>query len=405
MGKQAASMVLAALGMLLYASATLAGPVADTVQVGVGQQRIVHVDQRIERVALGNPEVAGINVLGTHEIMLTGKKRGDTSLLVWPAQADKPLRFALVVASGDLPKVLLAAPRAEVITQVQTDILIAEVARSAIRKLGFNFVNAEKGANILRVSPPGVSGGAENVGSGLNLLSNTGFQPIGDAFNLLFADEDGDFFSFLSVLERRGLMRTLARPSLVAMSGQTATFLAGGEFPIPVVQSGSSNGAITIEFKEFGIRLSLTPTVLANDRIALRVAPEVSELDYTAGVTVQGIRVPGVRVRRTDTMVRLGDGESFIISGLVDSDMAAFVDKVPWLGDIPIIGTFFRSTSYQRKERELIMVVTPHLVTPLAPETDIPIPGEQYDHYTPSAADQFFFETGDFGQRNTGFTR
>lgn len=209
----------------------------------------------------------------------------------------------------------------------------------------------------------------------------------------------------LSILERRGLMHTLAEPSLVALSGQTATFLAGGEFPVPVVQSGGNSGSITIQFKEFGVRLSLTPTVLANDRIVLKVAPEVSELDFTSGVTVQGVQVPGINVRRTDTTVRLGDGESFVISGLVNQDMTANVDKVPWLGDVPILGAFFRSTNYSREDRELIMVVTPHLVTPLAPGTEVPMPGEEYEDYDPSSSDLFLFETGEFEDGRTGFTR
>ena len=258
------------------------------------------------------------------------------------------------------------------------------------------------------VSPPGSSGGVSNDGGGINLQSSTGFQPIGDAFNLVVSDSNKDTAGLLSILERRGLMRTLAEPSLTAMSGQTASFLAGGEFPIPVPQGGGgSNTSVTIEYKEFGIRLSLTPTVLGEDRIVLKVAPEVSELDFDSSVTLQGTTVPGIRVRRTDTTVQLGDGESFVLSGLVDQDLAASVDKVPWLGDLPFIGAFFRNTRYDRQDRELIMVVTPHLVTPLARGTDVPLPGEAYDDYDPDNADLFFRETGDFEPRSgrTGFSR
>ncbi len=380
---------------------------AEIVQVGVGNQEVLKTDQRIDRVALGDPEIAGVNVLGVREMMLTGKKRGDTTLLVWPTGGDEPMRYSVVVGSGDLPDVLLDGKREQVRTQVQTDIRIAEVSRSAMRQIGFNIIsNPMPGEQVAGLSAPGSGGGFEfGGGGGINPLSDTAFRPIGDAFNLLLSDSDQDFAGVLSVLERRGLMRTLAEPSLVAMSGQTATFLAGGEFPIPVVQSGGGNGSVTIEFKEFGIRLSLTPTVLQNDRIALKVAPEVSELDFTSGVTVQGVQVPGISVRRTDTAVELGDGESFIISGLVDQSLSANVDKVPWLGDIPILGTFFRSTSYERQDRELIMVVTPNLVTPLAPETRVKMPGEEYDEYNPSAGELFFLETGDFEERDTGFTR
>ncbi|MES1925921.1 type II and III secretion system protein [Salinisphaera sp. T31B1] len=383
---------------------------AESVRVGEGQQKLVRSPGVIERVAIGDPEKANVNVIDTREVMLTGIKRGDTSLILWTRGETRPTRIPIVVGADDLPDVLRADKRSHLRTQVQTDIRIAEVSRSALRQIGFNFISNAAGESAVGVSPPGASAGIGGIGNDLNLLSSTGFQPIGDAFNLVFTDSNKDAAGLLSILERRGLMRTLAEPSLVAMSGQTASFLAGGEFPIPVTQGGGSgvgNNAVTIEFKEFGIRLSLTPTVLEQDRIVLKVAPEVSELDFDSGVTLQGITVPGIRVRRTDTTVELGDGESFILSGLVDQNLAANVDKVPWLGDLPFIGAFFRNTRYNRQNRELIMVVTPHLVSPLARGTRVPMPGEEYDRYDPGSAELFFKETGEFeppaGQ--TGFSR
>jgi len=383
---------------------------AESVRVGEGQQKLVRAPGVIERVAIGDPEKANVNVIDTREVMLTGIKRGDTSLILWTRGAAQPTRIPIVVGADDLPDILRADKRATLGTQVQTDIRIAEVSRSALRQIGFNFISNAAGESAVGVSPPGASAGVGGLGNNLSLLSSTGFQPIGDAFNLVFTDSNRDTAGLLSILERRGLMRTLAEPTLVAMSGQTASFLAGGEFPIPVTQGGGSgvgNNAVTIEFKEFGIRLSLTPTVLDENRIVLKVAPEVSELDFDAGVTLQGITVPGVRVRRTDTTVELGNGESFILSGLVDQNLAANVDKVPWLGDLPFIGAFFRTTRYNRQNRELIMVVTPHLVSPLARGTQVPLPGEEYDRYDPGNADLFFRETGDFDTRpsNTGFSR
>ncbi len=383
-----------------------------TVQVGVGQQEIINTTERVGRVALGDPETADVNVLGVKQILLTGKKRGDTTLLVWPRGADQPMRYAIVVGAGDLPDVLLDEKRKTLRTQVQTDIRIAEVSRSAARRIGFSFLNGETDDVLGRVGPPGTSSGITGVGGGAGSFNSpTGFQALDDAFNLVFFADGGSIASLVSILERRGLMRTLAKPSLLAMSGQTATFLAGGEFPIPVTQGGGGgNGnSITVEFKEFGIRLSITPTVLQEDRIVLKVAPEVSELDFDSGVTVQGLQIPGIRVRRTDTTVELGDGETFIISGLVDQDLGANVDKVPWLGDIPILGAFFRSTNYTRQDRELIMIVTPHLVTPLSAGTKVPLPGEEYDKYDPDSGELFFVETGDFDPNgsgtSTGFTR
>jgi pilus assembly protein CpaC len=207
----------------------------------------------------------------------------------------------------------------------------------------------------------------------------------------------------LDILESRGLARVLAEPSLVAMSGQTATFLAGGEFPVPVSQGGAVAGGISVEYKEFGVRLSLSPTVLARDRIALKIAPEVSDLDFSAGIQIGGVSVPALKVRRTDTTVELGDGETFLISGLVSSNLISSIDKLPGLGDIPILGALFKSSNLEREDRELIMVVTPRLVRPMAKEARLPkMPGAEYDRYDPSWGRTILLENGDF---DAGFSR
>ena len=234
-------------------------------------------------------------------------------------------------------------------------------------------------------------------------------KPVPLVIELTVAPE-GLLAAALSVLESEGLARTLAEPSLTAMSGQTASFLAGGEFPFPTVQNGggSGNNSITIVFKEFGIRLNLTPTVLARNRIALKVAPEVSQLDYTNGISINGITIPGLDVRRTDTMVELGDGETFVLSGLISNDLVNNVSKIPWLGDVPVLGAFFRNTSINRTDRELIMVVTPHLIRPIAKGSPLPeLPGASLDQYRPSFAHTMFMETGDFGQPKSdqGYSR
>ncbi|HZP11892.1 MAG TPA: type II and III secretion system protein family protein, partial [Nevskiaceae bacterium] len=181
---------------------------------------------------------------------------------------------------------------------------------------------------------------------------------------------------------------------------------AGGEFPVPVSQGGANIGSVTIQYKEFGVRLSLTPTVLARDRIALKVAPEVSDLNFSAGIQVSGVAVPALNVRRTDTTIELGDGETFVISGLVSNNLLSNVDKVPWLGDIPVIGALFRSSRINREDKELIMVVTPHLVRPLArgaPQP--PLPGSRYDEYRPGAASFIFLENGNFNSTPSGYSR
>lgn len=191
---------------------------------------------------------------------------------------------------------------------------------------------------------------------GLIYRSNAMVPLNNNMFNIVWGGGSSKVLGMLNAMENSGFAYTLARPSLVAMSGQSASFLAGGEFPIPV-PNGEGNG-ISIEYKEFGVRLTLTPTVVGSDRILLKVAPEVSELDFTAGITIAGTAVPALNVRRTDTSISLADGESFVVSGLISTKNSSQVGKFPGLGDIPILGAFFRDSQINREERELLMVVT-----------------------------------------------
>ncbi|MGE8321339.1 MAG: type II and III secretion system protein family protein, partial [Comamonas sp.] len=196
---------------------------------------------------------------------------------------------------------------------------------------------------------------------------------IASAMNLVFnfgrAFSGRGITAQLGFLEGNGLARVLAKPTLVAHTGQTASFLAGGEIPVPV-PSGNSNN-ISIQYKEFGVKLQLTPTILSDERVALKVAPEASDLDHSQGVTINGVSVPALRTRRADTMVELGDGESFIIGGLVSRSTLSSVNKVPLLGDLPILGAFFKNLNYSQEETELVIIVTPHLVQPLPPGTNL----------------------------------
>jgi pilus assembly protein CpaC len=165
-------------------------------------------------------------------------------------------------------------------------------------------------------------------------------------------------------LNQEGLLTVLAEPNLVAMSGQTASFLAGGEFPIPVSQT---NGAISIEFKQFGVKLDFTPTVLTDRRISLKVRPEVSQIDTSVSVTTGGVTVPGLSVRRADTTVELGSGQSFAIAGLLQSNTSDTISQVPGIGSLPILGKLFQSTNYTNNKSELVIMVTPYLVQPTDP--------------------------------------
>jgi len=418
------------------------------IMVEQGTHKLVRSKAGVARVAVGDPNIADINVINHRELLVSGKLLGVTSLFVWATKTGTPTEYRIHVGAvqdplrasrppdpelkdavvdgglqleGSLPN-LLAHRRAKTAaqqgakdgkvadrssvnleTQVMTDVKIAEISRSTLQTYGLN-VFKYNGQGSLGVSPPSSQNGLsnENITKGEIPAS---FSPIQNAFNILLTTGSHNFFGMLSLLEQKGLAHTLAEPSLVAMSGQTATYLAGGEFPVPVSQGASSgvSSSITIQYKEFGVRLSLTPTVLSRDRISLKVAPEVSDLDFSAGIRSAGFAVPSLTVRRTETTVELGDGETFVISGLVSRNLINSVNKVPGLGDIPVIGALFRSSSINRQDKELVMIVTPHLVRPLAREAQLPpLPGAKYDNYNPSFAHTVFMERGDY---DTGFSK
>jgi pilus assembly protein CpaC len=182
---------------------------------------------------------------------------------------------------------------------------------------------------------------------------------------------------FIDALKENGLTKVLAEPTLITLSGRSASFLAGGEFPIPVPQTSGTGTTITIEYKTFGVGLSFTPTVLGNGKISMMVNPEVSELDFTRAVSLQGFIIPSLTTRRVSTVVELGDGQSFAIAGLIKDDVREVVRKFPVLGDIPVLGALFRSTSFQKNETELIIIVTPHLVKPIDMSKQT-LPTDQY---------------------------
>ncbi|TXH03906.1 MAG: type II and III secretion system protein family protein [Nevskiaceae bacterium] len=440
---------IAALGLVMALSCGAQAqqqPVpANLIQVEQGTHKLLRRDA-VARVAVGDPAIADVSVVNRRELLVTGKSLGVTSLLIWASKDGMPQEYRIrvggvkdplrasappdpelkgavidqgIALEGTLPNLLAhrraknsslqgakegkVADRSSVAleTQVMTDVKIAEVSRSTLQTYGLNFFKYN-GQGSLGVSPPGAQNGLTNEQLQKGEFG-TQFTPVQNAFNILLTTGTHNLFTMLSLLEQKGLAHTLAEPSLVATSGQTASYLAGGEFPVPVAQGGSSAGSITIQYKEFGVRLSLTPTILSRSRIALKVAPEVSDLDFSAGIQIAGVAVPSLIVRRTDTTVELGDGETFVISGLVSSNLVNSVNKVPWLGDIPVLGAFFKSTSINRQDKELVMVVTPHLVRPLTREAKLPpLPGQKYDNYDPNFAQAFFLEHGNF---DTGFSK
>src|SRR5690554_6638671 len=300
----------------------------ETLRVAPGDQKVLTYMNRISRVATSDPDVAAVSVSEATEILLTAKKEGTSVLTVWLRGRSEPLRSTVVVAAT-------AGHTLPFGTQVQTDVRVLEVSRSKLNSFGFEYQSL---------------GGAARVGI-RSATSGSGFA---------FTRESANALTAINALESGGFAYTLAEPSLAALSGQTATFLSGGEFPVPI---SGDNGEVEIEYKEFGVSLSLTPTVVDENLIILKVAPEVSDLDFTSGVSSGGVSVPGLRVRRTETMVSMAPVESFIISGLVSRSTFNNSDRLPGLGNIPILGALFRSDRISNEERELIMVVTPRLVS------------------------------------------
>jgi pilus assembly protein CpaC len=223
------------------------------------------------------------------------------------------------------------------------------------------------GVNFNYISQGGVNAGISLLGS-LGNLPNA-LVPGSTAVNYItrFSGGGATWTVFIDALKEDGLVKVLAEPTLIALSGKSAYFLAGGEYPIPVPQGGGGVGGttITIDYKSFGVGLKFTPTVLSSGKINMQVAPEVSELDFSNAVTIQGYVVPALTTRRVATTIELADGQSFAIAGLLREDLREIVQKFPVLGDIPILGVLFRSTYYQKNESELVIIVTPHLVKPL----------------------------------------
>lgn len=387
----------------LISSSALAEDMNLTVRVKEQLQLKTPAD--LERIAVADPEVADILIIkGSSKrpgsIMLVGKKPGSTSVTAW--QRNGPTRVWQVLVQSSLQGVLpeegaelrisadsaslrgqspsllshsnITAAGAQAVGReklldtstvatsgmVQIDVQIVEFSRNVLKEAGFDFIfNQNRGATF--------SFGLNNFS---NVLTSAVQTPVAQAFNLLGSTSVN---ARVKLIEQNGLARVLARPSLIALSGQSASFLAGGELPVP--QSGGL-GTTTIVYKAFGIGLTVTPTVLSANRIALKVAPEASDLDYANAIVTNNMMIPAISTRRTETTLELGDGESFVIGGLVSRTTKSNVSKIPFLGDLPILGPFFRSMQYNQDEKELVIIATPHLVKPIAKGAQLPLPGD-----------------------------
>jgi len=401
------------------------------VRLMVGKSVVLTLRAPAKRVNVGSAEVAEVNLLSPTNVLVTAKKPGGTQLIVWDDQErsqivevtvdfdlaalteqykstfpgaaiDVSTANGAIILKGRVPTaqmaeqaVAMAAPFSQKVLnflevaggkQIQLQVKFAEVSKSATNALGMNFGGTDGisvfGNNTGQVNPLGLS---DTGGIALSSPSpETALFGTGALGNVSFA-------YYISALRQNNLLRILAEPNLVTMSGQEASFLAGGEFPVPVSQGsggGSGGTAITVEYREFGVRLKMTPVVLGNGKIRLKVSPEVSDLDFTTAVRFNGYTVPGLTSRKVETTIEIGEGQSFAIAGLLNNNITATRESTPLLGDIPVLGALFRSTRYVRKETELVVLVTPHLVEPMNPAQVPTLPGEKWRD--PSELELFF---------------
>ena len=351
-----------------------AGRVISIIDVAVGPDVIALTDQ-LNKLIVGDKIEAHIS---NDSVVLTGMVNS-------AGAADRALQLAKAYA-GDKVINMIAMGSSQ---QVMLEVRFAEVTRSTGKDIGVKLSAGSRDGTFSGVTGTGsgfVPGtpGTVNVttdsfgnttattsGATLPFLSAIPITGAFGVFSKAFGLGGTDITAMINALETRGLAKTLAQPTLIALSGEKASFLAGGEFPVPVSQSnnggGAGSGAITVEFKAFGVSLGFTPTVLGDKTISMIVEPEVSAIDPSASLRIGQIVIPGLRTRRASTTLELRDGESFAIAGLLSKDFQTTVDQLPLLGSIPIIGALFRSSSFKKGETELLIVVTPRLVQPIRP--------------------------------------
>jgi pilus assembly protein CpaC len=295
--------------------------------------------------------------------------------------ADRAVSIAKsMVKAAEIVNAMTVAPSQQVMLKVR----FLEASRSAERDLGINWfgsnANGPRGVSTGLGTPTVAAGGGgiPVIGSAGSLLSTASGQPFGVVLaNLVNGGTNIDVM--VSALETKGLVWRLAEPNLVTLSGNEARFLAGGEFPVPIAVSTTSGAGITptIEFKKFGVSLGFVPTVLSRGLVNLRIAPEVSELDFSNAITISGTVIPSLVVRNAQTTIELRDGQSFAIAGLLQNRSARNINQLPWIGSVPVLGTLFRSSAFQNQESDLVIIVTPHLVRPGTPADRLASPLDQ----------------------------
>ena len=375
------------------------------INVLVGQSRVINFDRPIGRFSISNPEIAEAVMVSPNQVLVNGKAFGQVNFIAWEKSDQKFIVFDVfvranlslidsqiralfpkddirlsqangsVVLSGTVSQPQAAAQADAVVqaagfktvnllqspvtdaTQVQLSVRVAEVSRQKLREFGSSYASANSTSVFAQGGGPATLNRHDNGG----LFSDF----AGSALNLFLFNSGLNTAAYIRAMKTNGALRALAEPNLIAMNGQTASFLAGGEFPVPVVQSGSGANAVSVIFKEYGVRLNFKPTIIDEDHIRLELEPEVSTIDFANGVRFAGFVIPALRTRRARTGVELRDGQSFALAGLLDNNETRSLSKIPVLGDVPILGNLFKSSSFQKQETELMFIITAELVKPL----------------------------------------
>lgn len=433
------------------APAIAQAPDEESLTLSTGFQKIVSLPNVPARVAIGDPDIATVTVLKPTAkkdgagVLITGLKTGSTSLLIWNKGSALPRTIVVSVtgkAAQNISKIdnlkldtdgqvqrlsgsttnvgnyqqareslfknggdkgstaeLIDSAVLETSGTVQVDVKVVEFTRSELQRLGVSFGRTIGSGQPFSYSVTGpASTTVSRFPTGPNISSNSS---VANAFNLAFSGISDDLTLAFDILQSNGYARVLAEPSLIAQSGQDASFLAGGEVPVPVP---SGNGTIGIEYKKFGVGLTFKPTILSNKTIALNVSPEVSDLDFSRGTSIQGILVPAITTRRASTVVELGEGQSFVIGGLIQRNVIANANKVPWLAELPILGAFFKNNSFSREDKELVIMVTPRFVKPRAANApSLPLPGANMGSRPRGVWSQLFLPSGN--EPVPGFTQ
>jgi Flp pilus assembly secretin CpaC len=349
---------------------------AITTEVLVGKSQILTFQQPIAKVSVGAEEIADVEVINPTHLLLFGKSVGSTNLIIFD-DAGQPTFFDVSVRSAIEPR------------QILLQVRVAEVDRNALKELGVNFVTIQADGSMIygggsfagQVSSPAV-----NTGTGISGTSDASGLPalsIADSVSaaIFRFTSHNSSAAIIHALAEQGLLTTLAEPNMVVRSGEKGNFLAGGRYPIPVVQGGGGGiggaAAVTIQYEDYGVKLNVSPVAYEDGRISLAIDPaEVSALDFANAVTLSGFRVPAITTRTVHTVVDLHENETLILAGLLSNDVERNISKFPILGDIPILGALFRSTRFQKKQTDLMIFITPKFVEPLAPATEVAYPGK-----------------------------